>query len=258
MNVDAAHGTWVLDLDGVVWLSDQPIPGSAEAVGRLRAAGIRVVFATNNSSPTVGQLLERLSAAGVAAEPADLVTSAQAAASMLEPGDTAVVCAGAGVIEALAQRGVRVLEEGPANAVVVGWTREFDFDRLATAASAVRSGARLIGTNDDATYPTPSGLLPGGGAILAAVATASQSEPDVAGKPHAPLVSLIRERVKEISLVVGDRPSTDGRLAQRLSSRFGLVRSGVTSAGTGPMAVEPDEDASDLRSLVEIVLGSAL
>lgn len=250
MTDDSGAETWVVDLDGVVWLASEPIPGSAAAVARLRAAGTTVVFATNNAAPTVGELLERLGRAGIPAGPAELVTSAQAAASMLEPGTTAVACADGGVLEALAARGVTVVAEGPADAVVVGWTRRFDFDMLATAASALRMGARFIGTNEDPTHPTPERLLPGSGALLAAVATAAQAIPEVAGKPHEPMVALLRRQAPGASLVVGDRPSTDGALARRLGLPFALVRTGVTSDGREPMVVQPDEEAPDLAALV--------
>jgi len=246
----ASAQAWVVDLDGVVWLAEQPVPGSAEAIARLRQAGVRVVFATNNAAPTVDELLGRLAAAGVPAQADDLVTSAQAAASMLEPGSSAVVCADAGVTEALAARGVRVVPEGPADAVVVGWTRRFDFELLATAASAVRSGARFIGTNEDATHPTPGRLLPGSGALLAAVATAAQATPEVAGKPHGPLVALVRARAPDAAMVVGDRPSTDGLLARRLGVPFAHVRTGVTADGREPMVVTPDTIADDLAGVV--------
>jgi 4-nitrophenyl phosphatase len=244
------RGTWVIDLDGVVWLAEQPIPGSADAVARLRQAGHGVVFATNNASPTIAELRQRLARAGIEASPEEIVTSAQAAASMLAPGSTAVVCGDGGVLEALAERGVSVLAEGPADAVVVGWTRRFDFELLATTATAVRLGARFIGTNEDPTHPTPKRLLPGSGAILAAVATAAQAIPDVAGKPHDPMVALLRARAPDAAIVVGDRPSTDGALAQRLGLPFALVRTGVTSDGREPMVVEPDEEAPDLETLV--------
>ena len=250
-------GPWVIDLDGVIWLAEEPIPGSADAVSRLRRAGHRVVFATNNASPTVAELQRRLAAAGIDAEADELVTSAQAAASMLAPGSTAVVCADEGVLEALAARGVSVLAEGPADAVVVGWTRRFDFELLATAATAVRLGARFIGTNEDPTHPTPTRLLPGSGAILAAVATAAQATPEVAGKPYDPLVALLRARAPDAVLVVGDRPSTDGALARRLGVPFALVRTGVTSDGREPMVVEPDEEAPDLATLVTRHLDTA-
>jgi HAD superfamily hydrolase (TIGR01450 family) len=255
MSTPAVAGTWVTDLDGVVWLAERPIPGSARAVERLREAGARVLFVTNNAAPTVAELIERLAAAGIEAEEDDLITSAQAAAEMLEPGSTAVVCAGEGVAEALSRRGVKVVPDAPADAVVVGLTFDFDFESLARAASAVRAGARFIGTNEDATHPTPERLLPGSGAVLAAVATAAQATPVIAGKPHGPLVSLVRRRASDISIVVGDRPSTDGLLAHRLGVPFGLVRSGVTRDGREPMVVEPDEDAPDLNTLVERILG---
>lgn len=247
---DQAGAAWVVDLDGVIWLAEQPIAGSADAVARLRDAGIQVVFATNNAAPTVEQLIGRLDAAGIPAAPEDLVTSAQAAASMLAPGTTAFACAEGGVVEALTDRGVEVVDRGPADAVVVGWTRRFDFDLLADAVTLVRQGARFIGTNEDATHPTPQRLLPGSGALLAAVATAAQAVPEVAGKPHAPMAELLRRRAPGATLVVGDRPSTDGALARRLGLAFALVRSGVTSDGREPMVVEPDDDVADLAALV--------
>jgi len=243
--------TWIIDLDGVVWLAEQPIAGSAEAIGRLREAGIRVIFATNNAAPTLAEFCTRLGSAGIAADADDLVTSAQAAASMLEPGTSAFPCAEGGVVEALTQQRVKVIDDDPADAVIVGWTRRFDFDLMAKAASLVRAGARFIGTNEDPTHPTPRGLLPGSGALIAAVATAAQTEPEMAGKPHEPMVALIRRRAPDATLIVGDRPSTDGVLARRLGVPFALMRSGVTSDGREPMVVEPDEVAADLAALVE-------
>jgi len=243
-------GTWVLDLDGVIWLTGEPIAGAPGAVAALRGAGVRTLFATNNSAPTTAELLDRLARAGIAASKDDLVTSAHAAAGLLEPGTTVSVLAEGGVLEALAERGVRVVAEGPVDAVVVGWTHDFDFERLAAAATAVREGARLIGTNEDATHPTPHGLLPGSGALLAAVATASGVDPEVAGKPHEPMAALITQRVSDAVVVVGDRPSTDGLLARRLDVAFALVLSGVTSPGGAPPEPPPDVSAPDLAGLV--------
>jgi 4-nitrophenyl phosphatase len=243
--------TWALDLDGVLWRGQMPIPGAAEAVARLRARDARVVFLTNNSSPTIAEHLAKLGRIGVVAGPEDLLTSAQAAASMLQPGSAALACAGPGVCEALAARGVRIVEAGPAAAVVVGWHREFDFSRLARAADAVRAGARLVGTNEDATLPTPHGLLPGAGALLAAVAYASGATPEVAGKPHAPMRRLVAERVGPVATLVGDRPSTDGALARALGARFALVLSGVTGEGElDGLRPAPDAVAPDLGALV--------
>lgn len=244
---------WILDLDGVLWLGDEPIPGSADAVAALRAKGERVLFVSNNSSAPVETYLAKLSFIGVPVEAGDLVTSAQAAATLLTPGQTALVCAGPGVDEALHQRGVQTLREGVADAVVVGWHRDFDYHGLTAAAHAVMNGATLIGTNDDATYPTPRGPIPGGGAILAAVATASGVEPVIAGKPHQPMAALVRSRLDgeiEGSVVVGDRPSTDGLFATALGLPFFLVLSGVTRTDDLPVKPEPARVEADLAALV--------
>jgi 4-nitrophenyl phosphatase len=244
--------TWVLDLDGVVWLGNEAIAGSAQAIARLRARGERVVMVTNNSSMTVAEYQSKLEFFGVPTERDDLVTSAQVAAGLLQRGQTAVVCAGPGVAEALASRGVNGVRQSstPVDAVVVGWHRDFDYERLTVAMHAVRAGARLIGTNDDATYPMPDGVLPGGGSILAAVAYASGVDPIVAGKPHPPMVDHLRATVGEVEVVVGDRPSTDGLLARGLGTRFALVLSGVTGRDDLPVDPAPDQVAANLAELV--------
>ena len=176
---------FALDLDGVIWLADTPIPGAADAVRRLQATGEPVVFVTNNSSQPVGEVEAKLARHGVAAT-GEVITSAMAAARLLEPGERVLVCGGPGVVEAVEGRGAVVVRDGLADAVLVGFHREFDYERLRIAAAAVRAGARLLATNDDATYPTPDGPIPGGGAILASIATATGVRPIVAGKPHAP------------------------------------------------------------------------
>lgn len=245
---------WLLDLDGVVWLSGVPIPGSVDAIARLRAAGQRVVFVTNNSFARVGDQEARLASIGVPAV-GDVVTSAMAAAGLLEPGSTALVCGGPGVEEALHARGVTPVSDGHADAVVVGFNRDFDFARLQAASGAVRAGARLVGTNDDATYPTPEGEIPGGGAILAAVAYASSSEPVVAGKPFPPMADAVRALVGDgPHVMIGDRPSTDGLFARRLGATFGLVLSGVTKPEELPVEPAPDIVGADLAALVDQML----
>ena len=241
---------WLLDLDGVVWLANQPIPGSVEAIARLRAAGERVCFITNNSSQTVGDQERKLVSMGIPAE-GDVLTSAMAAAMLLQPGQTALVCGGPGVDEALQHRGVTTVREGDADAVVVGFHLDFDYGRLKAAHAAVRSGARLIGTNDDVTYPTPDGPIPGGGAILAAVVAASGVDALIAGKPYPPMAALVRELAGDgPHVVVGDRPSTDGLFAVTLGATFALVLSGVTTAADLPVTPEPAEISTDLAALV--------
>jgi HAD superfamily hydrolase (TIGR01450 family) len=249
--------TWVLDLDGVVWLSGRALPGAPEAIERLRGEGHRVLFLTNNSGPRLADHVAALQAAGVPAAPEDVVSSAHAAASLLTPGSSALVLGGPGVVEALEQRGVRLV--GPADrpdAVVVGRTVEFGYDELAAASTAVRAGARFVATNLDPTYPTPDGLVPGAGAIVAAVQVAAGRDPEVAGKPFPPTAVLVRERADDVEMVVGDRLDTDGAVAHLLGVRFGLVLSGVTTAADLPADPPPDLVAADLAALVEMALGA--
>ena len=170
-----------------------------------------------------------------------------------------LVCGGPGVAEAVGAAGASaVAGDDPAGAtadvVVVGFHRNFDYERLRIAATAVRNGARFVATNDDATYPTPDGPIPGGGAILAAVATAAGVEPVIAGKPYAPMASAVLDLLGRPDpatlLVVGDRPSTDGLFAGALGCPFALVRSGVSADGSAvdvPVAI----DAADLAAVTE-------
>jgi 4-nitrophenyl phosphatase len=162
------------------------------------------------------------------------------------------------VVEAVEARGCTVVEEGPCEAVMVGFHRHFDYEGLRRAATAVHQGARLIGTNDDATYPTPDGPIPGGGAILAAVSVGAGVAPVIAGKPYRPMADLVRLTVgaqaAADAVMVGDRPSTDGRFAVELQCRYAQVWSGVTPLGT---IIEPSPSltADNLSGIVDQVLG---
>jgi HAD superfamily hydrolase (TIGR01450 family) len=250
---------WVLDLDGVVWLSGHGIAGSAAAVTRLRDAGERVLFLTNNSGPTLDEYVEMLAGAGVKAAPDDLVTSAQGAAWLLAPGSSATVVGAAGIHEALAQRGVRVVaaDAGP-DAVVVGRSVKLDYDELAAAATAIRAGARFVATNADPTYPTPNGPLPGAGALVAFVATAAGHEPEVAGKPHTAVADLVKARVGVPTVMVGDRPDTDGAFAAAVGAPFALVLSGSTGPDGVPDDPAPSVVAADLAEVVDRLLAHPL
>jgi HAD superfamily hydrolase (TIGR01450 family) len=241
--------TWVLDLDGVVWLADDAIPGAADAVHRLRRAGERVLFATNNSAVPVAEVEAKLGRFGIAAS-GDVVTSAMAAARLVEPGQRVLVCGGPGVTDAVTARGAVAVRDGDADAVMVGFHRDFDYERLRMAAQAVWRGARLIATNDDATYPTPDGPIPGGGAIVASVAYATGVDATVAGKPHRPMADLVRAIGGASGTMVGDRPSTDGAFARAVGYRFALVLTGVTEAGDLPVSPTPDVVAANLSELV--------
>ena len=253
----------MIDLDGVVWLGEQRIPGSADAIDSLRRRGERVLFLTNNSSMTVGDYVAKLERHRIPSTADDIVTSSQAAARLVDPGARVLVLGGPGIVEALQQRGVDDItvagvgaaRESTYDAVVMGWHRAFDFSMLQEVTTAVFAGAKLIGTNADATYPTPDGLIPGSGSILAAVAYATGVTPVVAGKPNAHIADLVRARLGGApSVVVGDRADSDGAVARAMGCRFALVLTGVTK---DPATADPSPDvvASDLAELVRLSTG---
>jgi 4-nitrophenyl phosphatase len=166
-----------------------------------------------------------------------------------------MVVGGDGIREALGARGVEVVDPNAVgaavDALVVGYTRNFDYDVLARAMRAVRAGARLIGTNPDPTYPTPDGVLPGAGSLVTAIAYASGVEPTFAGKPHAPTVEAVWARFGKVDVMVGDQPGTDGVLARRLGARWALVLTGVTRRADLPVEPTPDVIADNLAALAK-------
>jgi HAD superfamily hydrolase (TIGR01450 family) len=258
----------VCDLDGVIWRGDAPIPGAADAIATLRAAGRRVAFLTNNSSAPTGAVAARLARAGVDADPDDVLSSAQAAVALLADslpaGARVLVCAGPGVDEAVRTSGFEAVPndrepDAAVDAVVCGFHRDFDFDRLDRAAAAIRQGARFVATNADPTYPAEHRVLPGAGALVAAIATASGRTPEVAGKPEAPTAALVRARLGPHGIMVGDRPSTDGLLAARLGWPFAMVLSGIGGHDPSePVPTPPPAHvADDLAGLVPALLGRA-
>jgi 4-nitrophenyl phosphatase len=156
-----------------------------------------------------------------------------------------LVAGGPGVVEAVESVGAIVagrtddgssqdaqkISDANIDAVIVGFHKTFNFESMRRASAAVRAGALLIGTNDDATYPTSTGVIPGGGSILAGIATASGVSPIVAGKPNAPMGELVRRELKLRDLdscwMIGDRYSTDGAFAKTIGAKFALALSGV-------------------------------
>jgi 4-nitrophenyl phosphatase len=236
----------VCDLDGVLYRGDRPIPGAAPAVGRLRGAGVRVLFCTNNSHFTVEEYAAKLARMDVAAVPEEIVTSAVVTAEVLAArgfaGQRALVVGGAGIRTALESKGIATSGGAPA-VVVVGWDPEFTYDDMRTAASAVRSGAAFVATNADATFPAPDGLWPGAGSILASIERASGAGAEVMGKPHAPMMDVAARRLEGADriAVVGDRPDSDLAGGRARGWTTILVLTGVTAREDVP-GVEPRPD----------------
>ncbi len=239
-------GTIVCDLDGVVYLGNELIPGADRAIEALRTAGWHTVFCTNNSSRTPDQAAEKLSRlTGLSIMPEETVSSAQAAASVLAGEvDRAYVLGGPGVHGALDAVGVEVVSDWRhAEAVVVGLDTGLTYESLRDAALAVRAGAWFVATNLDPAFPTPDGLWPGAGAVVAAVAATCGQEPLAAGKPFLPMIELLRSRIdtEGPTLVIGDRPSTDlamGKAAGWLTA--GVLTGVIDDASEIPTELTPD------------------
>jgi HAD superfamily hydrolase (TIGR01450 family) len=213
-----SHGNVIFDLDGVVYLGDQAIPGAAEALAETEDRGFRVVFATNNATRTAPQTADRISQiTGFPARAEQVVTSALAAARMLRPRDTpALVVGESGLVETLTDEGIALTQNpNEARCVVVGLDTSLTYAKLAAATRALATGARFIGTNPDTTFPTPEGPLLGGGALVAALEAAAGAQAEIAGKPFGPMRRLLREYLGPgPTWVVGDRLETDMALCK--------------------------------------------
>ncbi len=187
----------------------------------------------------------------------NVVTSAQAAATLVTAGERVYVIGEAGLIDAVSAAGAELVgghDDGPIDAVVMGITRSFDYDMLRHATRSVLAGARLIASNTDTTFPASDGIDPGNGALVAAVETATGRRAEVAGKPHQAMAKLVASQWQGQGICVGDRPETDGDFAVELGYAFGLVFSGVTLEADLPVRPEPRIVAADLERLVESVL----
>ena len=228
------HDVLLLDLDGVVYIGDEPVPRAPQALAMARSAGVRLAFVTNNASRTATAVAEHLSRIGVAAAAADVVTSAQAAstmlAAMLAPGARVLVVGGNGLVEAVAAVAltpVTSADDDPA-AVVQGFAPQVDWAMLVEACVAVRAGLPWVATNGDLTLPTPRGLAPGNGAFVDVVRRTTGVDPVVTGKPFRPIMDEALQRTgASRALVVGDRLDTDiaGAAAAGLPSL--LVLTGI-------------------------------
>ena len=233
----AVHDGALLDLDGVLYVGQAAVPGAAEAVAKARAAGTRVAFVTNNASRTPQTVAAHLSDLGIAAEPHDVVTSAQAAASLVAaavpPGSAVLVVGGEGLDAAVVERDLRPVQTmaGSPVAVVQGFGPDVGWRLLAEGAYAVRAGLPWVASNLDVTIPTAAGIAPGNGTLVEVIAMATGRRPTVAGKPETPLYAEAVQRLgSERPVVVGDRLDTDIEGANRAGLPSLLVLTGVTTA----------------------------
>ena len=237
----------ILALDGCVWIGDQPVDGSVEAIVALRDAGKRVAFATNNSWHAGEDHVAKLWGLGVKASLRDVVTVGGALQHLLaqtRTGRTAFVIGKQSLHRHVADAGLKLLNgtdlASRADTVVVGGTDQLTYDDLRNAALAVRRGAALLGTARDPTLPMPGGFWPGSGALLAAVETASGVTAQVVGKPRPQLFLTALDRLGEgRTLVVGDRLDSDVAAAGAAGLDAALVLSGGATAEEIAAAVDP-------------------
>jgi 4-nitrophenyl phosphatase len=224
-------GNVVLDLDGVVYLGGEAIPGAAEALEELTERGYVVVFATNNSTRTAESVAAHVrETVGYAARTEQVVTSGMAAATLAREGDgPAFVLGEEGLAETLQREGIAVTgDPSAARSVFVGLDWGLTYERLRDATTAVLGGARFIATNVDVTFPTPEGLWPGAGTIAAALAAAAGRRPEVAGKPHEAMRRAVAARLGPgPTWMVGDRPETDIAFGNGAGWTTVLVLTGV-------------------------------
>lgn len=229
----------IIDMDGVIWKSDAPIGDLAATFQRIRERGLKFVFATNNSTRTPEQYVARLKEFGIEVEPWQIVTSSQGAAHAVAqkfPRGTKVFMIGEdGIQLALEERGFEVVsvEDAPqAEVVVMGIDRGITFQKASEATLLVRRGIPFYATNPDKTFPTPRGEIPGAGAWISIITTATDVQPIMAGKPFPFLMDLSLEKLgtkKEETLVVGDRLETDIAAGQAVGCPTALVLSGVST-----------------------------
>jgi 4-nitrophenyl phosphatase len=251
----------IIDMDGVVWKVDTPIGDLESTFRHIRERGLKFVFATNNSTKTSQQYVDRLAKFGVDVEPWQIITSSQAAAHAIAqkfPRGTKVFMIGEdGIQMALEEKGFEVVSvenASSAQVFVMGIDRGINFDKAAEGTLLVRKGIPFYATNTDATFPTPRGEIPGSGAWISIITTATGVQPIVAGKPFPFLMELSLEKLgvqKEEALVVGDRLETDMAAGQGAGIRCALVLSGVsTKEQADAWTPKVDVIANDLASLI--------
>ncbi len=252
----------IVDLDGCVWIGDNPVDGSVEAVERLREAGKRIAFATNNSRRTGEDYVRKLWGMGIQASVGDVVTVGGAMQHLLAEtrrGMTVFVIGTQAMVDHVADAGLKVMNKtdlaSRADLVVVSGTEQVTYDDVRVASLALQRGADFLATSRDPTYPMPDGFWPGTGAVLAAVETASGREATIVGKPEPQLFLTALERLGEgRTLVVGDRIESDIEAAKRAQLDGALVLTGEATAEQAEASSDP-RPVAVADSLLALVSG---
>lgn len=248
-----------MDLDGTVYLGEQLLPGAEETIARLRAAGSRVVFLSNNPLLSCEAYAVKLTRLGVPAEPGDMLNSSLVMVEYLRtrfPGRRLFVIGERSLREELLDAGFTLTEDPrKVEVVVAAFDRTFDYRKLQIAFDAIRAGARFVATNRDPYCPVPGGGLPDCAAVIAAIEASTGARVEkVVGKPSAVMAASVLTRLglpPDRTMVVGDRLETDIAMGVRAGMHTALVLTGATSRSdlaTAP--VRPEFVLEDLRGLL--------
>jgi 4-nitrophenyl phosphatase len=257
----------IIDGDGVLWLDDTPLPGLDAFFQTLRARRLPFVIATNNATTSPDNVRRKLASFGVEVGLHEILTSSEATAgflrSRLSPGARVLAIGEAGLRSALQDAGFQVTEQAQdVKAVVAALDRSVTYARLSEAALAIQAGALFVGTNPDPSFPTPRGLTPGSGAILAALTATTGCQPLVIGKPEPHLFRQALDRLgteASLTLGVGDRLETDILGGRRAGLTTALVLTGITRREDLPDAdVQPDWVFADLLELRDALAGGGV
>ena len=231
------YDAFLLDLDGCLWVGDEPTPRAPEALHALREAGKEVAFLTNDARHTVEDFVRKLWRLGFQASVDEVVTVGAAVQHALAggPDRSAFVIGAQALVDHVAEAGLRIVNNtdfaSRAEVVVVAAHDRFDYRELRIAAQAVLGGAELIGATRDRTFPMPDGAWPATGAVLAAVETAVGRPADrVIGKPEPPMYEAALERLGGGRVIgVGDRLDIDMAGARAAGLETALVLTGAAT-----------------------------
>ncbi|WP_312856477.1 HAD-IIA family hydrolase [Nocardioides pelophilus] len=254
-----AYDLAMLDLDGVVYVGSDAVPGAADHLRAIRDSGMRTAFVTNNAARPPEAVAAHLTELGITAEAGDVVTSAQAAAHLLRErygaGARVVLLGGDGLSAALVEAGLApVGVEDDAVAAVSGYGPDVLWSDIMRVAVRVREGLPWLASNADATIPTSFGVAPGHGVLVETLARFTGVTPVVAGKPQRPLLDETVRRVGgRRPLLVGDRLDTDIEGARNAEVDSLLVMTGVTGLSelvSAPPGRRPTYLSADLHGLL--------
>jgi len=255
----------LIDLDGVVYTGQEPIPGGAGFLAEARRRGVVFLLVTNNSTASPELVAERLRGMGIDVVPQEILTSAQAAAAYVRaharPGARVGIVGESGLRQAAEEEGLRLADDGESSVewVIAGLDRAFDYAKLTCATRAILAGARFVATNADALLPVEGGqVIPGAGSIVAAIQSATAVVPIVVGKPEPGLFEHGLHRLGGLRpaqvAMIGDRLDTDVVGGRRAGLRTVLVLSGVTTEAEARAASSPpDAIAPDLASVAGLL-----